>query len=148
MSEQNKEVVRRIEEAWDRQNLDALDQHFGPNFSSHAGVPGLPPGLKGAKLAHGMAMQSFPDRKMRIQHIVADGDKVVVWTRMTGTNQGGVQWIGAPANGKPVDIESVSVYRFENGKAVEHWGLNDVATLMMQTGVIPMPGGATAAAPA
>jgi predicted ester cyclase len=146
MSEQNKETVRKIEEAWNSHSLDALDQHFAPDFKSHAAVPGMPPGLAGAKAAHGMSMQSFPDRRVATEHIVADGDKVVVWNRMTGTNTGGVPWVGAEANGRPVSIESVSVYRFENGKAVEHWGLNDVAALMMQLGVIPMPAGAGAPA--
>jgi predicted ester cyclase len=31
------------------------------------------------------------------------------------------------------------VYRFENGKVVEHWGMNDALTLLMQLGAIPSP---------
>jgi predicted ester cyclase len=42
--------------------------------------------------------------------------------------------MGAPANGKAYDIESWSIYRFRDGKIVEHWGLNDGMRLMMQIG--------------
>ena len=48
---------------------------------------------------------------------------------------------GVPANGKPFQIDSCSVYRFEAGKVVEHWGMNDALTLLMQLGATPAPGG-------
>ena len=44
-----------------------------------------------------------------------------------------------PANGRPLDIESWSVHRLEDGKVVEHVGLNDAINLMMQLGAIPAP---------
>ena len=46
-----------------------------------------------------------------------------------------------PANGNPFDIEAWGVYRLEDGKVVEHWGMNDALTLLMQLGAIPAPGG-------
>lgn len=50
--QENKDVVRRIEEAWNRQNLGALADLFAPGFdNSRSGVPGLPVGLEGAKMA-------------------------------------------------------------------------------------------------
>ncbi len=131
--EQNKEVVRAVEEAWDRQDLDSLDQHFAPEFdNSAAGVPGIPPGLEGAKMAHGGAMQSFPDRKVHIEDLIAEGDKVVVRARITGTNQGGFPLMNIPPNGNPIDIGFVGIYTLRDGKIVSHWGLNDAATLMQQ----------------
>ena len=37
----NKEIVRRIEEAWDRNDLDALDLYFAPDFdNAQSGTPG------------------------------------------------------------------------------------------------------------
>ena len=136
----NKDVVRAVEEAWDSQDLDALDQYFGPEFDNSASaVPGLPPGLAGAKMAHQGVMQSFPDRKVHIEEIVADGDTVAVRTRITGTNQGGFPAFNVPANDAPIDIAAVSIYRLRDGRIVGHWGLNDALTLMMQMGAIPAP---------
>jgi len=136
----NAEIIRKVEEAWDSQDLDALDQYFGPEFDNSASaVPGLPPGLAGAKMAHQGVMQSFPDRKVHIEEIVADGDTVAVRTRITGTNQGGFPAFNVPANDAPIDIAAVSIYRFQDGRIVGHWGLNDALTLMMQMGAIPAP---------
>lgn len=137
----NKDIVRKVEEAWDANRLDELDGYFAPNFKSHAAAPGLPPGLAGAKMPHRGSMQAFPDRKMRILNLVAEGDLVVVRTALSGTNKGGLPFLGIPANGKRVEgIESTSIYRLEGGKIVEHWGLNDGLGLMMQLGAMKPPG--------
>ncbi len=136
----NKEIVRTVEEAWDSQDLGALDQYFAPEFDNSASaVPGLPPGLAGAKMAHQGAMQSFPDRKVVIEEIVGDGDTVAVRTRVTGTNDGGFPLFSVPANGARIDFPAVGIYRFQDGKIVGHWGLNDALTLMMQLGAIQAP---------
>ena len=55
-----------VEEAWDANDLDALDELFAPDLFSHAAVPGMPPGLAGAKMAHQASISAFPDRKMTI----------------------------------------------------------------------------------
>ena len=136
----NNDVVRAVEEAWDGQDLDALDQYFAPEFdNSTSAVPGLPPGLAGAKMAHQGVMQSFPDRKVNVEEIVGDGDTVAVRTRITGTNDGGFPLFNVPANGAKIDFPAVSIYRFRDGKVVGHWGLNDALTLMMQLGAIQPP---------
>lgn len=138
----NADTVRAIEEAWDAGRLDELDQYFAPGFdNSTSATPGLPPGLGGAKMAHQGVMRSFPDRKMEIVDIVDGGDRVFVRTRVTGTNQGGFPPFNVPANGNPFQIDACSVYRFEDGKVVEHWGMNDALALLMQLGAIPAPGG-------
>ena len=142
MSDANKRVVRSIEEAWDANKLDDLDRYFSPDFAQHSGVPGMPPGLGSAKMAHQMVMQAFPDRKMEIVDILAEGDKVFVRTRVTGTNRGGAFWLGAPEpNNRTIDFESWSVYQLRDGKVIDHWGLNDVFAAMIQLGALqpPMP---------
>ena len=139
MSDRNKEVVRRIEEAWDRNDLDALDDLFAPDFVTHTGIPGLPPGLEGAKMAHQASLQSFPDRRVAIEDITGDGDLVAVRCRMTGTNQGGLPWAGVPANGKPVDVQWISLYRLRDGRVVEHRAVMDLMGLMQQLGAVPAP---------
>jgi predicted ester cyclase len=133
--ERNKQIIAAIEGAWDSGNLDTLDQHFAPSFSSHSAVPGLPAGLAGAKIAHGMSITAFPDRKVTIEAIYAERDRVSVRTRLTGTNEGGLPWLGAPPNGKKVNFSSISIYRLEDGRVVEHWGQNDIGLLMAQLGV-------------
>jgi len=140
MARDNAATVRAIEEAWDQGRLDDLDQHFADDFdNATSATPGLPPGLKGAKMAHQGAMQSFPDRKVKILDLISEGDRVFVRLRVTGTNQGGFPPFQVPANQRPFDIEAWSVYRLKDGKVVEHHGMNDALLLMMQLGALPAP---------
>ena len=138
MSEANKGIVRKIQEAWTTGRVDDLDQYFAPEFdNSTSAIRGLPVGLAGAKTAYAGTIQSFPDRKVEILDMIAEGDKVFMRNRVSGSNKGGAAFVGAPeADGKPFTIESWSVYRFKDGKVVEHWGLNDAYGLAMQLGAI------------
>ena len=132
----NKAIVRTIEEAWGRNDLAALDQHFAADFNneqSHA--QGLPIGLDDAKMAHQGAMAAFPDRRIEILDLVGDGDTVAVRVRTTGTNTGGAAFLGQPeANGAKIDFEMWSIYHLRDGKVVRHVGINDGVTAMMQVG--------------
>ena len=103
----NKDIVRRVEEAWGRNDTATLDQYFAPDFdNAQSGAPGLPVGLAGAKMAHGGAMTSFPDRRVRILDLIAEDDRVFVRAQVTGTNTGGAAFLGAPeANGARIDFE-------------------------------------------
>jgi len=135
----NKEIVRKIEEAWDRNDLGALDRYFAPDFIAHEAVPGLPPGLEGAKMAHQASLQSFPDRRVSVEDITGDGELVAVRCRLTGTNQGGVAWANVPANNNAVDVQWISLYRLRDGRVVEHRAVMDLLGLFQQLGAIPAP---------
>ncbi|MGH2522631.1 MAG: ester cyclase, partial [Anaerolineales bacterium] len=57
-----------------------------------------------------------------------------------GTQTG--EFLGMPANGKPVRCKVVDIVRIGNGKIVEHWAVTDNLSLMQQIGAIPAPEGA------
>lgn len=134
----NLEVVRRIEKAWTANDMGTIDRLIAPDFKAHTpGADMLPPGLDGAKAANQQSLQSWSNKKVEIQDLFGEGDKVVVRTRMTGTNTGGLPFLGVPANDAKVDFEPVSIYRLENGKVVETWAQIEVPKLMQQLGAMP-----------
>jgi predicted ester cyclase len=133
-----KEVVRRIEEAWARDDVAAVEGLVAADIVNHDAPPGFPSGLEGAKAGHAMFMASFPDRSVSIEELIGDGDLVAVRTVVRGTHTG-APFLGAPAAGKKIQIEGISLYRVAGGKAVEHWGLNDGIGLLMQLGMMSAP---------
>ncbi len=138
MSDANVDVVRRVEEAWNANDLDALDELFAPTFVAH--TPGSdqgPPGLEGAKQAHTGTSSAFPDKRCALEDIFGEGDSVVARCRFTGTNTGGLPWFGISANDRPVDLEWITIYRVENGKVAETWAQMEVPKLMQQLGAMP-----------
>jgi predicted ester cyclase len=142
MSQDNIDLVRRLEAAYDADTLDVLDEVLSSDLKAHTpGSDQIPPGIEGIKAATQMAREAFPDRKVEIEDILSEGDLVVVRERVTGTNRGGLPWFGIPANDKAVDYEWIQILRVADGKVVESWANIDLPKMMMQLGAMPGPGG-------
>jgi len=137
-TEQNKALDRRIFEAVNNKNLDALDDLIATDWVDHNLLPGLPLGLDSTKVTLSMYLSAFPDLKMTIEDQIAEGDKVVTRWTATGTHNG--ELMGIPATGKQVRVTGIDITRWSGGKSVEHWAQFDQMGLMQQLGVIPAPG--------
>jgi predicted ester cyclase len=140
-SSKNKDLVRKLEETYESGTLDELASFFTTDFVGHNMVPGMPSDSETIKMIHRMSVSAMPDRKVTIEDIVAEGDKVVTRCRVQGTNSGGFPAYGAEANNAKVDFEFISIYRVKDGKLAEHWGIIDGEALLRQLGVWapPMP---------
>lgn len=137
--EENKAVARRfMEEVLNKHDLTILDQFMAPDIVDHDLFPGLPQGIEGQRQALGILFKAAPDQHYSIDDVIAEGDKVVVRSMLSGTNTG--EFMGIPPSGKPIQVEGIDIVRIANGKWVEHWGVFDALGMMMQIGAVPMPG--------
>lgn len=138
-SEQNKALVREMmEEVFNRGNMSRLDEFMAPDFVEHEELPpGIPPGREGVKQLPTMLHSAFPDFKVTIDDMVAEGDKVVIRQTWSGTHKG--EFMGVPPTGKNVSFQVIDIIRVAGGKVVEHWGQMDNMGLMQQLGAIPTP---------
>lgn len=136
MSEENKALVRRIiDEAWNRGDLDVIDEAFAADYQEHNPRPGQETGIEGYKGGISMLRAAFPDLSLDLQDIVADGDRVAVRYVLRGTHNG--QMMGLPASGKRVESDGMVFARFQGGQVVERWGVQDMLTLLQQIGAFP-----------
>ena len=134
MSEQNKTLARRFyDEVINKKNLGAIDELGSPDFIDRSNKPGQASGLKGAKENTAMFLNAFPDMKMNVEELVAEGDIVVARVSGTGTHRG--DFFGTPATGKRVSFHGIDMMRYKNGKVVEVWHYGDDAEVMAQLGV-------------
>lgn len=76
---------------------------------------------------------AFPDRVDVMEQVIADGDRVGLLFRVTGTHTG--NFFGIPPTGKRVDVYEVALLRIVNGQMVEGWFMMDEAELLRQLGV-------------
>ena len=87
---------------------------------------------------------AFPDIKVTVKNRVVTEDQVAAELEFVGTNSGALQFgPGAPAipaTGKTVNGKGTYFVRFKDGKAVEVHSYPDAAGMMMQLGLMPMPG--------
>lgn len=134
MSEQNKEIVRRLaEEVFNAHDVDAAGKFIADGFVEHE--RGFGSGLAGFKQSFTELFGAFPDLHAIIEDLVAERDKVVAHIRYRGTHSG--EFMGVAPTGKPFVIHAIDILRLDDGKVVEHWGLIDVYSLLEQLGILP-----------
>ena len=88
--EENKALVRRhFEELLNGWNLDLVDEIFSPDYvHHHPDRDNLKPGIDGVKQFLAQAAAAFPDSRIVIEDICAEGDKVWVRTSSESTHLG------------------------------------------------------------
>ncbi len=122
-TDRNKEVVRRlVEEVFNAGRLEAIDEIYAPR---------LAPAAKGW-IAPFLA--SFPDARMAVVALIAEGDQVVGRFKCSGTHRG--EWLGhAPTGRRFEHIDEVYFFRIREGRIVHAWGLEDTLKRLKQLGL-------------
>jgi len=129
--EANKAIARRfLEEVVNKGNQTVADELIAADFVDHNPLPGLPPGREGFKLSFVAFRVAVPDMKYIVEDVVAEGDKVVVRWKATGT----------PPTGKHITVTGVDIFRVKGNKLVELWLSWDQLGMMQRLGVVPLPG--------
>ena len=95
-------------------------------------APPLASGMEPIKEWYRSLWRAFPDVQIALGNVVADGEFVANNFRMQGTHQG--TFLGVPASGKRIDVEGVTILRFERGKCVERWSQTDLLGILRQVG--------------
>lgn len=147
MSENNKAIVRRlIEEVWNKGNLSLVDELFTPNYEHHdTSSPDFGRGPESEKKRVTVYRGAFPDARLTIEDIIAEGETVMARWSCRGTHKGDLS--GIAPTGKQVTISGITVSRLANGKIAESYVNWDALGLMHQLGVVPETAKATAAKP-
>ncbi len=116
-AENNKTVQRRIiDEVINQKKLDSADELFSEEHVLHPESTGVGRGPEGMKQAFAGLHEEFPNVRVEIESIVAEGDMVAVRLTFRGTH--------APTGERATWPEMVFA-RFSEGKAVESWQVTD-----------------------
>ena len=128
--EENKAIVRRFIEAYNKRNLDLFDDLLAPDYYDHTSKVGI----EGLKQLMNMAFKAFPDFHETIEDIIAEGDKV--WARITFTGTHTGEFMGISPTGKKIATEMVDIFRIVNGKLVEYRDVNNNLDYFIKLGLI------------
>ncbi len=126
--EENKALVRRFFAAIESGDFGIFDQIVSQDYNDH--LAGQSPGRENLKLYFTKLRSAFPDLKLPMTAIVAEGDYVAVLNAVQGTHKGDFGEI--KATGNRVDAMAFQLYRIANGQLAEHWEVADFATIMRQ----------------
>ena len=126
------------EQVFRSRNVNAVDNLLTDDFIEHTPAPGQGTDRKAAKDFIGQMLQAFPDLDFSIDNQIAEGDTVSAVATMTGTHRG--EFMGVPATGRKISVQTLDTGKVRGGKFSEHWGLVDVPSMMAQLGVAPPMG--------
>ncbi len=136
VSEANKALTRQFFSRISAGDLTAIDEFVSDGFVEHEQVPGLAPGKEGTRQLFEMFHSAFDQARVEVDDMIAEGDKVFVLARLTGTQRS--EFMGIPATGKKLNVNVCDYFRIDKGALSEHWGVMDAAGMMHQlTGPSP-----------
>jgi len=127
-----------VNESFNTGNAAGIDTLLAENAVDHSEDTAmhLPKGPAGLKKMIEMVREGETGFKSEIKKMVVEGDILMAFGTMSGTNTGPM--MGMPATNKAWSYDFADVVRFGSDlKMVEHWGIYDQFKLMKDLGVIP-----------
>ncbi len=134
----NKSVARRVYE--DGLSQGKFEVPYTDDFVGHGGGTRTFTHAQGIAEATGWR-SAFPDLRVEVDLLIAEGDLVTVRWTARGTNSGTGQ--GIPATGRRVQTSGTTIFRLAEGKIAEEWTAGDALGLLRQLGLMPPPTAAT-----
>jgi predicted ester cyclase len=125
VADESKALVRRLVEIVNDGDLDALDEVAGGPIAEEA------------RRWIGPFRASFPDFRMEVREVIAEGDKVVGYFKCSGTHE--AEWRGIPPSGRRFEnVDEIYIFRVEDGKLSSAIAVvEDNLTRMRQLGIQP-----------
>ncbi len=105
-------VIDHFEAFVNCKDLDAIERNLDPAFLDHDGPGGRPADRAADRAMMARMHEMFPDLHVTVQDAVAQGDKVVVRNKWTGTNA---------QTGQRVEFHGFVMWRIAGGKIIERW---------------------------
>ncbi|MBN1367500.1 MAG: ester cyclase [Dehalococcoidales bacterium] len=103
----NKEIIQKVyTEIFNGRNLALMKDFIKEDYIQHN--PQCENGLEGVIKFFKELMVKFPDFRLDIKRIIAEGDYVVLHCHMVGVDV-------------PQGVAIMDIFRLENGKIAEHW---------------------------
>ncbi|MBV9157601.1 MAG: ester cyclase [Acidobacteriaceae bacterium] len=115
----NKAVAMRVfDEIFNQGKFQVADEIYAPDFQNH----GLhrSADLKTDQEAVRAEKKAFPDLRMSVQQLVAEGDKVAALWTFQGTHTG-AGYEGLPPTGTAVELRGITIWRIVDGRISEEW---------------------------
>jgi steroid delta-isomerase-like uncharacterized protein len=134
----NKALVRKHFDAFNSGDLEAFALTVAEDSVNHAAIPQAQ-GRRGALSIVEKLRRAFPDMRMAVDDMIAEGDRVVCRLTVTGTHTGPLDFakFPLPATGKHFRTTHIHVFRLADGVIAERWAERDDLGMLQQLGVMP-----------
>jgi predicted ester cyclase len=135
--EQNKALVRRwLAEVWDQGETERIAEFIAADCVYHRGAEVVPQGPAEWREITQRWLSAFPDFRTDVELLVAEGDMVTAYFRISGTHIGPFVMGGltVPPTGRRFTAWEAVSCRYVEGKVVEIWAVWDRLAGLQQLG--------------
>ena len=120
-------------DAFSKKDPALLDRILSKNWVDIPPAPDQPPGPAGARQILVELTTAFPDLDITIEDVLQEGNKVIVRSKISGTQRGAL--MGFPAKNRKMSIQAIDIHEFKDGKIVRTWHTEDWMSGLHQLGV-------------
>jgi steroid delta-isomerase-like uncharacterized protein len=110
-------------DAFSKKDPALLDRILSKNWVDIPPAPDQLPGPAGAKQILVELTTAFPDLDIKIEDVLQEGNKVIVRSKISGTQRGAL--MGFPAKNRKLSIQAIDIHEFKDGKIVRTWHTED-----------------------
>jgi len=119
----NKAIATRVfEEIFNQGRFEVAAEIYSPDFQNHGYRRVVD--LKTDQDAVHAEKHAFPDLRMQVERLIAEGDWVTALWTFRGTHTAG-GYAGLPATGTPIEMRGITIWRIVDGKIPEEWSSFD-----------------------
>ncbi|GAA4608373.1 hypothetical protein GCM10023107_86280 [Actinoplanes octamycinicus] len=121
-------IIEAADVVMTQHRLDLADRYYQQDYQHHNFQrPAVDGGLEAFRQFFASNFVTFPDLSVRIDHVLAQGDRVSVSATWSGHFTG--DFHGVPPTGQLLVMHTSDQYRFgADGKVAEHWEVVDYSS--------------------
>jgi steroid delta-isomerase-like uncharacterized protein len=130
VSNPNAELSRRwFEEVWNQRRSATIDELLTAESVGHMDTGDLR-GIDAFKRFQADILSTFPDLRLSVESIVADGDDVVIRWQASGCHSG--DGLGVKATQQQVSFRGITWHHYRDGKLIEGWNFWNHLAMVQQ----------------
>lgn len=135
--EENAALIRMYwdEVVWADQGV--IESMLSPDLVHHWGIGDDTTGIDAFSEQFAIFLAAFPDIRITVEEVVAEGDLVA--SRWTATGTHSEEWMGIPPTRQEVSWDGINLFRIECGLVAEAWGEADHLGLRAKLGATDVP---------
>jgi predicted SnoaL-like aldol condensation-catalyzing enzyme len=122
-------VTTALQVVFTEHRIDQIDRYFSADFVQHSPLVS-DPGRDGLKKWLTRTVASIPDLTYTSSQVLADGDRVITFSTVTGTITNDMPEYGIKANGQKLNILTAHIFRVAGNQIAEHWEVVDTGPLV------------------
>ena len=132
-AERNKQLARKwFQEVWNNRNFDAVNELAHPTAQAwgFTETPGEVTTLGNFRPFWQKFLDAFPDIRIIVDDVIAEGDRTCCRITATGTHSGA--GLGIPPTGRPIKVSALILIEWRDGRIHQAWNEFDAYGMMQQ----------------